>query len=107
MIDEFVDSLLIWRSWDSTNFEPKELGGRPAYSPYDLPKLYLYGYFLNGIRASRKLERKFKRNIELMWLLKKLTPDFTTISDFRKDNIDCIKKFFRKFLSSSAKILIL
>ena len=28
----------------------------------------------------------------MMWLLKKLTPDFKTIADFRKDNKDAIKK---------------
>ena len=55
---------------------------------------------MNGIRTSRKLERECKRNIELMWLLRKVTPDFRTISDFRKDNIDCIKKVFGKFVES-------
>jgi transposase len=96
VIDEFVDSLDL-EELEFTHFESKDLGGRPAYDPYDLLKLYLYGY-LNGIRTSRRLERECKRNIELMWLLKKLAPDFRTISDFRKDNIDCIKKVFRKFV---------
>ncbi|MDH2901312.1 MAG: IS1182 family transposase [archaeon] len=96
VIDEFVDSLDL-EELGFIHFEPKDLGGRPAYDPYDLLKLYLYGY-LNGIRTSRKLERECNRNIELIWLLKKLTPDFRTISDFRKDNIDCIKKVFRKFV---------
>ncbi len=96
VIDEFVDSLNL-EELGFIHFEPKDLGGRPAYNPYDLLKLYLYGY-LNGIRTSRKLERECKRNIELMWLLRKVTPDFRTISDFRKDNIDCIKKVFGKFV---------
>ncbi|MDG6908258.1 MAG: IS1182 family transposase, partial [Nitrososphaerota archaeon] len=96
VIDEFVDSLNL-DELGFIHFEPKDLGGRPAYDPYDLLKLYLCGY-LNGIRTSRKLARECKRNIELMWLLRKLTPDFRTISDFRKDNIDCIKRVFRKFV---------
>ena len=96
VIDEFVDSLDL-EELGFTHFEPKDLGGRPAYDPYDLLKLYLYGYLI-GIRTSRKLARECKRNIELMWLLKKLTPDFRTISDFRKDNVNCIKKVFRKFV---------
>ena len=96
VIDEFVDSLDL-EELGFNHFGPKDLGGRPAYDPYDLLKLYLYGY-LNGIRTSRKLDRECKRNIELMWLLKKLTPDYRTISDFRKDNVDCIKKVFRKFV---------
>jgi len=70
--------------------------GRPAYDPRDLLKLYLYGY-LNRIRSSRKLEAEAGRNVELMWLLKKLKPDFKTIADFRKDNRKAIKNVFKQF----------
>src|SRR6266571_3293957 len=59
--------------------------GRPPYDPADLLKLYLYGYF-NRIRSSRALEREAGRNLELMWLLNRLVPDFKTIADFRRDN---------------------
>ena len=57
---------------------------RKAYSPSTFLKLYIYGY-LNGISSSRKLERETHRNIELIWLLGDLSPDFKTIADFRKD----------------------
>src|SRR5258707_10834696 len=70
--------------------------GRPAYHPADLLKLYIYGY-LNRLRSSRLLERETRRNLELMWLLKKLTPDFKTIADFRKDNLQPIQKVCRTF----------
>lgn len=59
--------------------------GRPPYDPRDLLKLYVWGY-LNEIRSSRKLERECRRNVEVMWLLGKLAPDFKTIADFRRDN---------------------
>ena len=59
--------------------------GRPGYDPGDLLKLYVYGY-LNEIRSSRRLERECRRNVELMWLLGRLAPDFKTIADFRRDN---------------------
>jgi transposase len=59
--------------------------GRPPYDPRDLLKLYVWGY-LNEIRSSRKLERECGRNVELMWLVRKLAPDFKTIADFRRDN---------------------
>ena len=71
--------------------------GRPAYDPGDLLGLYLYGY-VNGIRSSRKLAREAGRNLELIWLLRRLSPDFRTISDFRKNNLEPIKKVFREFL---------
>jgi transposase len=59
--------------------------GRPPYHPASLLKIYLYGY-LNRIQSSRRLEREAGRNIELMWLTRRLAPDFKTIADFRKDN---------------------
>jgi transposase len=59
--------------------------GRPPYDPADLLKLYLYGY-LHRIRSSRRLESECQRNIEIMWLLSRLTPDFKTIAEFRRLN---------------------
>jgi len=94
-IDAFVDSL----NMEKLGFKhalPGEVG-RPSYNPSDLLKLYLYGY-LNQIRSSRKLERECHRNVEVMWLMKKLSPDFKTIADFRKDNIDCVKGVFKEFV---------
>lgn len=70
--------------------------GRPSYPPTIMAKLYLYGY-RNGIRSSRKLARACEVNIEVKWLMNGLTPDFRVISDFRKDNIDCMKKLYHEF----------
>lgn len=75
--------------------EPKETGRKP-YSPRDMLKLYVYGYY-NGIRSTRKLEQESSRNIELIWLLKWLKPDFKTIADFRKDNKGAIQQAFLQF----------
>ena len=70
--------------------------GRPPYDPGDLMRLYLYGY-LNRIRSSRRLEREAGRNVEVMWLLRKLRPDFKTIADFRQTNRAAIKRVCREF----------
>src|SRR6266849_1463489 len=69
--------------------------GRPAYHPSTLLKIYLYGY-LNCIQSSRRLEREAQRNIELMWLVGRLAPDFKTIADFRKDNGAAIRAVWRQ-----------
>jgi hypothetical protein len=61
-----------------------------------LLKLYLYGY-LNRVRSSRMLEREAQRNLELLWLLGKLTPDHKTIADFRKDNLAALRQVCREF----------
>ncbi len=70
--------------------------GRPAYDPGDLLRLYLYGY-LHRVRSSRALERECHRNLELVWLLRKLAPDFKTIADFRRDHRAAFKLVHRQF----------
>ena len=70
--------------------------GRPPYDPAALLKLYLYGY-LNRIRSSRLLEAECQRNVEVIWLLGKLAPDFKTIADFRKDNLKPLRAVSRQF----------
>ena len=94
-IDAFVDRLEL-KKLSFQHAEPCG-EGRPLYDPADMLKLYLYGY-LNQVRSSRKLERECHRNVEVMWLMKKLTPDFKTIADFRRENIDCIRPVFREFV---------
>ena len=94
-IDLFVESLEMANMGFKVDFVED---GRPAYHPEDLLKLYLYGY-LNSIRSSRKLEKETQRNIEVMWLLKGLSPDHNNISNFRRDNPKAIKKVFRATVS--------
>ena len=94
-IDAFVDGLNMDRLGFLRAVPPKM--GRPAYDPRDLLKLYLYGY-LNTIRSSRRLEREAHRNIELVWLLKKLAPDFKTIADFRSQNAGPLRQVFREMV---------
>lgn len=70
--------------------------GRPSYHPGAMLKLYLYGYF-NTIRSSRKLEPESQRNRELRWLLQKLTPDFKTSADFRRETPQALQGVCREF----------
>ncbi len=91
----FVDELDLGRlGFDG--IVPAETG-RPAYHPSVLLKLYIYGY-LNRIQSSRRLEREAQRNVELMWLIGRLTPDFKTIANFRKDNGKAIRGVCRQFV---------
>src|SRR5665213_682412 len=81
VIDAFVERLVI----SELGFERAQAAetGRPRYNPRDLLKLYLYGY-LNQIRSSRRLEAECRRNVELMWLLGRLYPDYKSVSEFRR-----------------------
>jgi transposase len=95
VIEVFVDALDLHRlGFDG--IEP-EATGRPAYHPATLLKIYIYGY-LNRIQSSRRLERETQRNIELIWLTRRLMPDFKTIADFRKDNGPAIRSTCREFV---------
>ena len=70
--------------------EPAETG-RPGYDPRDLLKLYLYGY-LQQIRSSRRLEAECQRNVELIWLLGRLEPDYKSIAEFRRLHREAVTK---------------
>jgi transposase len=95
VIDHFVNRLdLAELGFEKT--EPS-FEGRPCYDPQSMLKLYLYGYRKN-IRSSRKLEAACEVNIEVMWMVGGLKPDFRTISDFRKDNIGSLRGVFREFV---------
>jgi transposase len=93
-IEAFVETLDVAK----LGFERAEPAGtgRPGYDPRDMLRLYLYGY-LNRIRSSRRLEAEAGRNLELMWLLQGLRPDFKTIADFRRDHRSCFKSVLREF----------
>jgi transposase len=94
VVDLFVEQLDLGSLGFSV--EPA-VTGRPSYHPSTLLKLYVYGY-LNRIQSSRRLEREALRNIELMWLLGRLSPDFKTIADFRRDNSEGIRNACRQFV---------
>lgn len=94
-IDAFVDNLNLVEMGFKNAIENET--GRPPYHPGDLLKLYIYGY-IYSIRSSRKLEKETHRNIEVLWLLRKLRPDFKTLADFRKNNRKAIRKVCREFI---------
>jgi transposase len=94
-VDAFVDALDLAK----LGFEDVEPAatGRPGYHPAPLLKLYVYGY-INRIQSSRRLEREAQRNLEVIWLLQRLTPDDKTIADFRKDNGPAIRRVCARFV---------
>ena len=94
-IDAFVDGLDLAAA-GFARVVP-EATGRPGYAPADLLKLYIYGY-LNRVRSSRRLEAETRRNLEVIWLLRHLKPDFKTIADFRRDNRAAFRSVFREFV---------
>ena len=95
LIDAFVDKLELQRLGFINTAHKSE--GRPPYAPAMLLKLYLYGY-LNKIRSSRKLEKECIRNIELVWLLQSLQPNYHTIADFRKVHAQPLQHMFKLYV---------
>ena len=100
VIDVFLDSLDL----SGLGFKTVPANtGRPAYHPATLLRLFIYGY-LNRIQSSRRLEQEAGRNVELMWLISRLAPDFKTIADFRKDNTKAITQVCREFVLICRKL---
>lgn len=100
VIDVFIDELDI----SGLGFKTEsKVSGRPAYHPSTMLKIYVYGY-LNRVHSSRRLEREAQRNVELMWLVGRLAPDFKTIADFRKDNGEAIRLVCREFVMLCRKL---
>ena len=95
LIDVFVDNLDL-ADLGFSGVEPQATG-RPSYHPAVLLKLYVYGY-LNAVQSSRRLEREAGRNVEVMWLTRRLVPDHKTIADFRKDNGPAIRRVCARFV---------
>ena len=95
VIDAFIGELDLAKL-GFEGMEPKSTG-RPGYHPATMLKIYLYGY-LNRIQSSRRLEQEARRNLELMWLVGRLAPDFKTLADFRAENAAAIKNVCREFI---------
>ena len=103
VIDVFIDDLDISGLGFKTEANDT---GRPAYHASTMLKIYVYGY-LNRVQSSRRLEREAQRNVELMWLVGRLAPDFKTIADFRKDNGEAIRLVCREFVMLCKKLNLL
>jgi transposase len=101
VIDAYINSLDL-TALGFLHSQPHDTG-RPMYSPKDLLKLYVYGY-MNKVRSSRRLETETKRNLEVIWLLRKLSPDHKTIARFRHDNTEALKNVFRDFVKLCIKL---
>jgi transposase len=95
VVDAFVDTLDL-AALGFSKVVAEEMG-RPPYAPGDLLKLYVYGY-LNRVRSSRRLARETQCNVEVMWLINRVSPAFKTIADFRKDHAEAIVGVCRAFV---------
>jgi len=103
---DLIVTKIVTENPEQFQYKGQQSVGRRAYSPATMLKLYLYGY-LNGISSSRRLEKETHRNMEVMWLLGNLRPDFKTIADYRRDNSDHLKFIthqFRLFLRDQGYI---
>ena len=101
IIDKFVEAIDIEEKGIKRARPNKK--GTNSFDPRDILKLYLYGY-RNKVRSSRKLERLCETNIEVMWLIRGIKPDFRTISEFRKENAKALKEIFKETVRISEEL---
>ena len=76
----------------------RESRGGPPYHPRMLVKVLLHGYCV-GVASSRRIAQRLHEDIAFRVLAANNTPDFRTISDFRKDNLDTLSGLFLQVLA--------
>jgi transposase len=93
---DYLVNRIIEENQASYEYKGQSNEGRPAYPFSALVKLYIYGY-MNRVRSTRALEKECHRNVDMMWLLQGLKPDFKTIANFRAEYGELIDKFSKAF----------
>jgi transposase len=101
VIEAFVSKLDV-AALGFVRAEPADTG-RPGYDPRDLLKLYLYGY-LQQLRSSRRLEAECQRNVEVMWLLGRLVPDYKSIAEFRRMHREAVTEAGAELVSFARSV---
>ncbi len=102
-----IDALIDMLDLSNMGFQTASAAtGRTGHHPGLMLRIYVYGY-LNEVQSSRRLERECGRNLELIWLTRRLKPDFKTIADFRKENGPAIRNVCRQFVALCRDIYLL
>ena len=90
-----------WTSWTSRTSPPatREKGGVAHLThPRMMVKVLLYGYCI-GAASSRRIAQRLHEDIAFRVLAANNTPDFRTISDFRKDHLGALAGLFLQVLA--------
>ena len=93
-ISDVVDQLDL--SAITSRYEGERRGG-PPYRPRMMVKVLLYGY-CTGVASSRRIARRLHEDIAFRVLAANNTPDFRTVSDFRKDYLEALADLFLQVL---------
>ena len=94
-ISDVVDQLDL--SSITARYEQEKRGG-PPYHPRMMVKVLLYGYCV-GVASSRRIAQRLHEDIAFRVLAANNTPDFRTISDFRKDHLGALSGLFLQVLA--------
>jgi transposase len=98
-ISDVVDQLDISEITDRYEGEER---GYPPYHPGMMVKVLLYAYCI-GVPSSRKIAGRLEEDIAFRVLAANNTPDFRTISDFRKDHLNALAGVFLQVLKLCQK----
>ena len=98
-ISDIVDNLDLSAIMERYSGEDR---GYPPYHPAMMVKVLLYAYCI-GVASSRKIEKRLCEDIAFRVLAANNTPDFRTISDFRKDHLKALAGLFLQVLKLCQK----
>ena len=99
-ISDVVDQLDL--SSITARYEGERRGG-PPYHPRMMVKVLLYGYCI-GVASSRRIAQRLHEDIGFRVLAANNTPDFRTISDFRKDHLAALSGLFLQVLAFCQRV---
>jgi len=77
--------------------------GQNAYNPRMMVRIIFNGYSV-GIRSSRKISNACESRFDFAYLSDGLRPSHDRISDFRKDNLEELKKSFKAIVLFGASL---
>ena len=98
-VSDVVDQLDL--SSIMARYQSEERGG-PPYHPRMMVKVLVYGYCI-GVASSRRIALRLHEDIAFRVLAANNTPDFRTISDFRKDHLGALAGLFLQVLELCRK----
>ena len=98
-LSDIVDQLDLSKIMERYAHEER---GYPPYHPRMMVKVLLYAYCI-GVPSSRRIAKRLEEDIAFRVLAANNTPDFRTISDFRKDHLKALAGLFLQVLKVCQK----
>ena len=101
LLDEILDRM-DWGPWEA-NYHGSQ--GQPPIHPSILCKVLLFA-LIRRIRSSRQIEYNLGHSIDFMWLVSGRKIDHTTLSEFRREHQEELKRLYRDMVGLAVELKV-